>query len=173
MKNIAQWKITLGESLVASAAATVSFVLLGLPVWAMFIGWIAFFTRGVDFRHGAINFACVLVGLACGMGAAVGLHALGPYLGAWTVTVVVFFVAMVVVSLRLVPIFNNLLGFFLGLVSYFASHLPPSGEAFAKLGMAAAVGSLAGWLASRVHKHWSATSSIQPRPRGGEALGNG
>ncbi|WP_394843184.1 DUF1097 domain-containing protein [Pendulispora brunnea] len=169
----AQWKITVGESLVASAAATVSFVLLDLPVWAMFIGWIAFFTRGVDFRHGAINFACVLVGLACGMGAAVGLHALGPHLGPWTISVVVFSVAMVVVSLRLVPVFNNLLGFFLGLVSYFASHLPPSAETFAKLGVAAAVGSIAGWLASRVHKHWSTPLPIQPRSHSGEALGNG
>ncbi|WP_394834612.1 DUF1097 domain-containing protein [Pendulispora rubella] len=158
----AQWKITVGESLVASGAATVSFVLLDLPVWAMFIGWIAYFTRGIDFRHGAINFACVLVGLACGMAAALGLHALGPHLGAWTITVVVFSVAMVVVSLRLVPVFNNLLGFFLGLVSYFASHLPPSGMTFVKLGVAAAVGSIAGWLASLVQKHWSAKVRATP-----------
>lgn len=174
MKRISELKITVGESLVASAAATVSFVLLGLPVWAMFIGWIAFFTRGFNFRHGAINLACVLVGLACGMAAAFGLQALGPHLGAWTITVVVFAVALVVVSLRLLPVFNNLPGFFLGLVSYFASHLPPSGATFVKLGVAAAVGSLAGWLASLVHKHWSTASSVQrPSPRGSEALGNG
>ena len=60
----------------------------------MFIGWIAFFTRGVTARHGLINLACVLAGLAIGM--------LAGAAGA----------ALVVLSLGLLPEFNNLFGFF-------------------------------------------------------------
>lgn len=59
-------KVVLGESAVASTAATLV-LLLELPVWAMFVGWIAFFTRGLNVRSGLINLLCVLIGMALGM----------------------------------------------------------------------------------------------------------
>jgi hypothetical protein len=55
-------KITVGESIVATLAATVSALVLEVPVWAMFVGWISYFTRGVNPRQGMVNLACVLVG---------------------------------------------------------------------------------------------------------------
>lgn len=68
-------KIVLGESVVASSAATFSVMALELPVWAMFVGWIAFFTRGLNLRSGLVNLACVLIGLALGTFASLGLAA--------------------------------------------------------------------------------------------------
>ncbi|MGO1072927.1 DUF1097 domain-containing protein [Lysobacter sp. CA199] len=153
-----QWvshlKVTLGESAVASAAGLGS-VLLELPVWAMFVGWIAFFTRGANLRHGLITLACVFAGLILGMAAAAALAVLTPHWGAASVAVGVFAVAAMVVSLRSLPVFNNLLGFFLGLVAWFAAHRPASLENLADLALAAALGTLAGWLASRVHHRWT------------------
>lgn len=145
-------KITLGESVVASLAATVSTLALEVPVWAMFVGWIAYFTRGVNLRQGAVNLACVLIGIAVGIGAGATTQALSPHLGAATLTVVVFAVALVVLSLRHVPVFNNLLGLFLGLVAYFASHQPPGLATFAELGLAAGVGTVAAFAASQLHR---------------------
>lgn len=142
-----EFKITLGESAVATCAAAISALVLEVPVWATFVGWISYFTRGVNLRQGLINLACVLIGLGLGSAAGAATHALTPHLGPIAVTAVVFAVSVVVLSLRHLPMFNNLLGFFLGLVAFFASHQPPSWGAFADLGMAAAVGTTAAWIA--------------------------
>jgi len=141
-------KITLGESVVATVAATISALVLEVPVWAMFVGWISYFTRGFTLRQGLINLACVFIGLGLGSAAGAATHALTPHLGSAALTVVVFAVSAVVLSLRHLPVFNNLLGFFLGLVAFFASHQVPSWSAFADLGLAAAVGTTAACIAA-------------------------
>ncbi|NYF19464.1 hypothetical protein HDC36_000901 [Xanthomonas sp. JAI131] len=140
-------KITLGESVVATLAATVSTLVLEVPVWAMFVGWISYFTRGVNLRQGLINLTCVFVGLGLGIAAGAATQVLTPHLGSATLTAVVFAVSVLVLSLRHLPVFNNLLGFFLGLVAFFASHKPPSWSAFTELGLAAAVGAAAAGIA--------------------------
>lgn len=52
--------------------------------------------------------------------------------------------ALTVVGLRGLPVLNNLLGYFLGLVAWFAAHLEPSFEHVAQLAAAGAIGSIAG-----------------------------
>lgn len=141
-------KVVVGEAVIASSAATFSAVLLEAPVWAMFVGWISFFTRGlVNLKQGAINLACVLIGLVLGMGAAHALAVLTPLLGEYAVSAVVFVITGAVLSLAKAPVFNNLLGFFLGLVAYFAYHQPPSVSKFALLAVAATLGATAAFLA--------------------------
>ncbi|UUZ70066.1 DUF1097 domain-containing protein [Polaromonas sp. P2-4] len=138
--------LTVAAAVTAALAAGLS-ATLALPVWAMFIGWVAFFTRGITARDGAVNAVCVALGLGFGMAAALGLGALGPSLGALALPLVVFAVAVVVVSLRAAPVFNNMLCYFLGLIAFFASHQPPSLAAFAGLASAVVLGSLAAWTA--------------------------
>ena len=91
--------ITATAALTASIAAGLSAVLT-LPVWAMFIGWVSFFTRGAGARDAVVNAACVALGLGFGMAAAWALGAVGPLLGALALPVAVFAVAIIVVSLR-------------------------------------------------------------------------
>ncbi|MDX3773348.1 DUF1097 domain-containing protein [Chromatiaceae bacterium AAb-1] len=142
-----QFKIIAGESAVAAGAATLCALVLEVPVWAMFIGWISYFTRGFSLRHGVLNLASVLVGLVLGIGAALLLMLLNPLFGIYTISVVVMLVAMIALSLAKAPLVNNLLGFFLGLVAYFASHLAPSLAAFTELAVAITLGAIAAWLA--------------------------
>lgn len=149
------FKVIFGLSVVASLTATISALLVDVPVWATFIGWIAFFSRGISARDGAINLACVLIGLILGIAAGAAGPALAPYLGAWTITLVVLLVTFVLLSLGLLPVINNLTGFFLGLVCYFASHLPPTLSTFVELGTAAVLGVAGGLLASLVQKRLS------------------
>lgn len=149
------FKAFVGLSAVAALVATVSALLIDVPVWATFIGWIAFFSRGITARDGAINLTCVLIGLLIGMAAAFASAALTPYLGAWTIFPVVLIATFMLLSLGLLPVINNLTGFFLGLVCYFASHLPPTLDSFAELAMATALGVLGGLLASLAQKHLS------------------
>ncbi|MFP9230795.1 DUF1097 domain-containing protein [Pectobacterium cacticida] len=139
---------------VAAALAAATSLALSLPVWAMFIGWIAFFTCGVNTRGAFENLACVGLGLVIGVGASVVIARLAPAMGpGLALPVVVFVVALAVVSLRGLPILNNLLGYFLGLVAWFAAHLEPSLQSLAQLFTASMVGSAAGWLSHMIPHH--------------------
>jgi hypothetical protein len=151
-------KVTVLESVITAGAAG-SAVLLEVPIWAMFVGWIAYFTRGLDLKNGLINFGCLIIGLVLGIAAASVLGSLGGPPGAIELTAVVFGVALVVLSLRFLPVFNNLLGFFLGLVAWFAAHLPVSLPALWTLVFAAAIGSSAGWLAHSLQKWLTAAAA--------------
>lgn len=133
--------------LVAASAAHLS-ATAAIPVWAMFVGWVAYFTRGHSGRDGVINYLCVAAGIALGLGATAALGLLGPVLGGFALPVVVFMVAVLVVSFRALPALNNIPSYFLGLISVFAAHAPPTLEAFAELGGASALGSFSAWLAA-------------------------
>lgn len=147
-----QFKAIFGESIVACIAATLCALLVDVPVWAMFIGWIAFFTRGVTPRDWAINMICVFIGLAIGITAGWAGASLEPILGAWSITPVVLVVTLIVLSLQVLPMINNVLAFFLGLLCFFASHLPPTLDSFVELATASALGVTAGLMASLVKR---------------------
>ena len=149
------FKAILGLSVVASLVGTISALLIDVPVWATFIGWIAFFSRGITARDGAINLTCVLIGLVIGMAAAYASAALTPDRAAWTIAPVVLIATFMLLSLGLLPVINNLTGFFLGLVCYFASHLPPTLGTFIELATAGALGVLGALIASLVQKRLS------------------
>lgn len=131
------------EASIATVAATLCALVLQVPVWAMFIGWIAFFTRGMTTKDGVINLLTVWIGIAIGIAAGQLTSVLTPLTGEAALSLVVFMVALVVLSLRYAPVINNLLGLFLGLVSFFASHQPPNFETFFTLALAATVGTVA------------------------------
>jgi len=140
---------TLAAAFTAALAAFAS-VAFALPVWAMFIGWVAYFTRGHSLRDGATNLVCVVIGIALGIGAMLSIAALQPVAGIAALPVVVFAVAAIVVSLRAAPAINNLLGYFLGLIAFFASHLEPALATLLHLSAAGALGGLAAWLSTRM-----------------------
>ncbi|NYT84306.1 DUF1097 domain-containing protein [Pollutimonas harenae] len=145
-------KVVLGESVIASSAATLSVVAFEVPVWAMFVGWISYFTRGLNLKQGVINLTCVFIGVTLGIAATHVVVALTPMLGGYAISAVVFAITVLALSLAKAPVFNNLLGFFLGLVAYFASHQPPSITTFGMLALAATLGATAAFLAHALQK---------------------
>ena len=141
--------LTLIAAIVASIAATAS-AGLGWPVWAMFVGWVAFFTGGHSARSALASYLCVAAGIGFGVFAAMAVSSLLPLIDFFAFGVVVFVVAIVVVSLRAAPFLNNVAAYFLGLIAFFASHLAPGLASFLELAMAGAVGTLAAWTAHQV-----------------------
>ena len=134
-----------------AALAAAGSMALSLPVWAMFVGWIAFFTRGLNTRSTFENLACVGLGMSMGVIAALSIPQLASVTGpGLALPATVFVVALVVVALRGLPILNNLLGYFLGLVAWFAAHSEPSLESLLQLFGASMIGSAAGWVSHRV-----------------------
>ncbi len=129
-------KITVFESVITAGAASAA-LLIEAPIWAMFIGWIAYYTRGLEVRNGLVNFGCVIIGLVLGAAAATILGSLGRPPDAIETVAVVFGVALLVLSQRFLPVFNNLLSFFLGLVTWFAAHQQALLRASGTMAMAA------------------------------------
>jgi hypothetical protein len=153
---VSRWKpslIFLGFGAIAAAvASTAAFTSLHLGVapWAMFIGWVAYFTRPVSARQGLYTWLCLISGLAFGAGAVLALQGLMPIMGSVALFLVVFIVAMVVVSMRAVRALDNIPAWFLGLIAFFASHGEPSLVAIAELAGAGALGTAAGWASQRL-----------------------
>jgi hypothetical protein len=136
---------------VTAAAAAAGSLALSLPVWAMFVGWIAFFTRGLTTRSTFENLGCVGLGMTFGMLAALAIPPVASLTGpGLALPIVVFIVALFVVALRGLPVMNNLVAYFLGLVAWFAGHLEPSLENLLQLFGASTIGSAAGWVAHRL-----------------------
>lgn len=142
-------KITIAEGLVAACAAAV-ILQAGLFVWVMFLGWISYFTCGLTIKDGLVNFAGVLIGLMIGLGAGTVLSLLGPEPSLFEQVSVIFGVAMVVLSFRFLPSVNNLLAFFLGLVTFFAAHTEPTLSALLPLAAASGIGAAAGAAAHKL-----------------------
>lgn len=146
--------LTLIAAVVASLAATAS-AGLGWPVWAMFIGWVAFFTGQHSIRGALFSYVCVAIGIAFGNIAALAVGSLLPILDFLAFGAVVFVVAIVVVTLRAAPPINNIPAYFLGLIAFFAAHLPPSIPAFLELAAVSALGSAAALIAHTLQRKLS------------------
>jgi hypothetical protein len=136
--------LTITAAIVAALAAFTS-AFVGLPPWAMFLGWVAYFTRQPSPAQGLQTFLCVLLGLALGAAAVISLGQLAPMIGPLALPIIVFGVALIVIGTRGLKIVNNLLGYFIGLITFFAAHLEPALESLAQLASASAIGLFAGW----------------------------
>jgi hypothetical protein len=143
--------LTLTAAATAALAAQTS-LLLALPPWAMFMGWVAYFTRRPSAREGFESWVCTIIGLCLGAAAATATGFLGPVLGSLSFPIVVLCVAVAVISTRGLPVLSNLLGYFIGLITFFAAHLEPELSSIAKLGGATAIGSIAGWVVQTIEK---------------------
>ncbi len=73
----------------------------------MFIGWIAYYTRPMSVREGLSSSLCVWLGLTIGAIAATALGVLSSKIGILGLPIIVFFVAMVVITMRKFSIVNN------------------------------------------------------------------
>ena len=87
-----------------------------------------------------------------GVAAVLAVGMLVPATGPLAFGIVVFVVAMIVVSLRVAAPLNNIPAYFLGLITFFAAHLEPGLLAVAELLSVSGLGSVAAWWASRLQR---------------------
>lgn len=135
---------TLISAIVAATAAGVS-TALGFQAWVMFAGFIAWFTRPMPTRNGVFAVLCLWLGLGIGIAAHSATYALTPVLGGLALPLVVFVSAIIIVGLRTTAVVDNMLGWFLGLVTFFAAHIEVAPGPLFSLLAASAIGGLAGW----------------------------
>ena len=129
-------------AVVAGLAATLS-ASLGWPVWAMFVGWVAFTTGRKDVAGAIATYLCLLLGMGLGMSATMLISILSSQLGFYAFGVIAFLITIVVLPLRAAPGLNNPAACFLGLIACFAARLPPTFASLGQLALVGALGSLA------------------------------
>ncbi len=155
---------TLAVAAVATAATWGS-TTLKLEVWVMFAGLIAWFSRPETWRSGAGGLLCMWLGLVAGAGCFAANDAFLPWMGVLALPLVVFVVSVVVVGLRATPVVNNMLAWFVGLVTVFAAQLKPSAEGLLHLGAASLVGGLAGLLCHTLAPRLEPPGGVEAPPR--------
>lgn len=145
---------TVIASIVAAIAAWFS-ATLGLEVWVMFAGFIAWFTRPTTLANSLLAVLCLWLGLAIGAASGVLMGVLIPSLGQLALPLVVFIVAIVIVGLRTHKIAGNMLTWFLGMVTWFAADFDITSASFIHLIGATAIGGLAGYTCQTLNRRWA------------------
>jgi hypothetical protein len=144
-------KDTFIAALVASAAAMLT-ATFGIAPWVMFIGWVAFFTNPTTFSNASKSAFCVSLGIILGAVAYTSIGLLAAHIGVAALAIVVFIVATFVVTLRIVPMINNIVAWFLGLIAFFAMHTEASLSAILSLIVTVNLGVLAGYSALKLQQ---------------------
>lgn len=140
---------------VVAALAAWSSEALALEVWVMFAGFTAWFTGPTSSRDGLYSMICLWLGMALGALSYAATGAMMPPLGALALPLVVLVVALVVVGLRTTIVVNNVLAWFLGIVTFFAAEVEISLQTVTELGCASAIGGFAGWACQALNRQWT------------------
>jgi hypothetical protein len=122
-------KTILAPAITALVAALSSVLCahIGVPVWTMFIGWIAFVAGGMSLQTAPATFVCAVLGVAEGfIGAAIiggGAASLGADGALLLGVFVIVFAALLAQHL---PFANQVICYFVGMTTFFASGLAPN-----------------------------------------------
>ena len=142
-------RFTLVAAVVAAVAAFLSEA-LGLHAWAMFVGWVAWFTRPTSAIQGLYAMASLFAGLLLAVLGQTIVAWLSPAVGAAALPVAVFVLACVAVGMRETPVLNNMLAWFLGLIAFFALESDNVLTGLLTLVAASVIGGAAGYACQRL-----------------------
>ena len=152
---------TFAASILAGTAAGIC-ALLGWPVWAMFLGWVAAFSAGGRFDQVVRSYVCFVLGIGIGAAGTVAVTGLSPYVGPVASGIVVLVMATIIASTRKMPYANIVPNFILGVLGIFAFHSGLFDIAGVKVAAAGAVGATCVWIASRL-QHRIASPTVATR----------
>ena len=132
---LANFGIAAATGLTAVLCQVVAF-----PIWSVLLGAVIFFSNGFRLRDGAVTFVCLAIGTLLSAGAGLAIQLIPPQLAQAAPPMVIFALTFLVLSFRLIPVFNNLLAYYIGLIQFVASGRPPTAASVALLVAASALG---------------------------------
>lgn len=118
----------LALAVVALIAAVSSVICahLDIPVWTMFIGWIAFVAGGMSLKSAAPSYVSTLFGVALGFVGAVIIGKGSAIIGGDPALLLgVFIIVFAALLGQWMPFANLVVCYFIGMTTFFASGLPP------------------------------------------------
>ena len=143
-------KNTLGLAVVALVAAVSSVICarLQIPVWSMFIGWIAFVAGGMSSKTAPPTFVCAILGVLLGfLGAFIIGNATAALGGDLALLIGVFVIVFAALLAQGMPFANLVICYFIGMTTFFASNLPPQMSTLLVLGSGLLAGVVSGLVA--------------------------
>jgi len=144
MKNV----LALAVTALVAAISSVICARLEIPVWVMFIGWIAFVAGGMSPRTAAPTFVCAILGVILGfIGASIisnGAAGLGADVALLLGVFVIVFAALLA---QFIPFASLVVCYFIGMTTFFASGLPPALPTGVVLGSGLLIGIVSGLFA--------------------------
>lgn len=144
MKNLVAPVLT---ALIAAVSSVIC-ARLSIPVWVMFIGWIAFVAGGMSKATAVPTFLCAVLGVLLGFVGAWTIGAATNAVGADLALLIgVFIIVLAALLAQHIPVINLVVCYFIGMTTFFASGLPPSGETGVLLLAGLFAGVLSGLLA--------------------------
>jgi hypothetical protein len=147
-------RFTLIAAVIAAAAALLS-ESLGLHAWAMFVGWVAWFTRPGSAVLGIHSVITLWAGMILAVVGHVIVGFLAPHVGAAALPAAVFVLACVAVGMRATPVLNNMLAWFLGLIAFFALYADNALTGLLILAAASIIGAASGYLCQRLQRRFA------------------
>ncbi|MFD0206649.1 MULTISPECIES: DUF1097 domain-containing protein [Saccharothrix] len=144
---------------VVAAAAAFGSESLSLEPWAMFVGWVAWFTRPQSAVQGLHAMVSLWLGFCLAIVGHFIVQALSPALGHGALPLAVFCLAIVAVGLRKAPVVNNMLAWFLGLIAFFAAGPEDVVTGLLSLVAASAIGAVAGYVCQRLQRRFTTAAA--------------
>lgn len=120
MKNLSALALT---ALIAAVSSVIC-ARLQIPVWMMFIGWIAFVAGGAQTKTALPTYVSAVLGAIMGGGGAMIISSGGAGLGDLTLLIGVFVIVFAALLAQFLPFANAVIGYFVGMTTFFASGLP-------------------------------------------------
>lgn len=143
-------KDVLALAVIALIAAISSVICarLGVPVWTMFIGWIAFVAGGMTSKTAAPTYVSAILGVLLGFIGTFIISTGGSSVGTDLALLVgVFVIVFSALLAQHLPFANLVVGYFIGMTTFFASGLPPEPSTGLLLASGLLAGVLSGLLA--------------------------
>lgn len=141
------WVVLMTASLSASVSGLL--VEVGLAPWLMFLGWSTYVTGNGDARAGWLSGCCALIGVPLGALGSIFSGSVAE-LGPFALVLTVFLLTSFSVLSTVMPPLNSPVGWFLGLLGYVGSGLPPTLDSIVTVATPIFVGLCCGWTASTV-----------------------
>src|SRR5689334_16278705 len=146
-------KTVLAPAITALVAAVSSVLCahIGVPVWTMFIGWIAFVAGGMSLQTAPATFVCAALGVAEGFIGAAIIGGAAAALGAdGALLLGVFVIVFAALLAQYLPFANLVVCYFIGMTTFFASGLPSTPETALILCGGLLIGILSGVIAGQL-----------------------
>lgn len=155
-QNAAQFVVFTVIAGIVAAVAAFGSVVLSLEPWAMFAGWVAWFTRPTSTTQGVYATICLWLGMVLALLGTLSVETFSPVVGPAALPLTVFVLAIVAVGLRTTPVLNNMLAWFVGLVTFFAAEPESFFTGLLALVAATAIGALAGYVCQALQRRLAA-----------------
>ena len=137
---------TISSAFITGIAAIIA-VELGLKVWVMLVGVLAYSSRSRGIGAAVVNYTCLVFGLVLGTLSSLIIPVLKPQLGTFDVPTLVAVNTSLILCMRRLPVLNNLLCYILGLTVIIANGEAPDLVVLASLAATTIIGTLAAWAA--------------------------